>query len=225
MMTLVNSKVTYFGFYGRGEAVRLALAVAGVKFTDERVQFKDWQELKPTAPFGTMPILTLASGAKIGQQKAILRYIGKEAGMYPSDNMEAAIVDCIMDYAEDIATKTNNEGRGLPQEEKEAKRAALFAKDGAVYKQFQLLEACVTEHGTEGFAVGKSLTIADLHIYAFVGFLVSGFFDGVPANGLDTDFPRIMSIRKTAANLPAVQNFYSELDEAYKMPPSFGPFN
>eukprot|EP00934_Nitzschia_sp_Nitz4_P003811 Nitzschia sp. Nitz4//scaffold261_size27179//16690//17361//NITZ4_008213-RA/size27179-processed-gene-0.6-mRNA-1//1//CDS//3329544729//3801//frame0 len=223
-MSLENCKVTYFSFHGLGESVRLALAIAGVKYTDDRVQSKDWPALKPTTPFGTMPYLTLASGARIGQHKAIMRYIGKEAGLYPTDNFEAAMVDCVLDYTADISTKTNAEGRGLPQEEKEAKRAAAFAKDGVVYNCFKLLEACVTEHGTEGYSVGSSLTIADLHIFGFCGFIFSGFFDGVPVDALYTDFPRIMSIRKTVANHPVVKKLYGELDEANKMPPSFGPF-
>ena len=36
-----------------------------------------WGELKPQTPWGTLPTLLLPSGEIIGQQRAILRYLGK----------------------------------------------------------------------------------------------------------------------------------------------------
>jgi len=37
---LSGSKVHYFNIPGRGEAVRLAMVIGGVPFTDHRIEFK-----------------------------------------------------------------------------------------------------------------------------------------------------------------------------------------
>eukprot|EP00343_Euplotes_focardii_P006903 CAMPEP_0205818968 /NCGR_PEP_ID=MMETSP0206-20130828/1106_1 /ASSEMBLY_ACC=CAM_ASM_000279 /TAXON_ID=36767 /ORGANISM="Euplotes focardii, Strain TN1" /LENGTH=69 /DNA_ID=CAMNT_0053111915 /DNA_START=24 /DNA_END=229 /DNA_ORIENTATION=+ len=60
--TLENCKVTYFNLPGRAESLRLALSAAKISFTDERIEFKDWPALKPSTPWGSLPVLTLADG-------------------------------------------------------------------------------------------------------------------------------------------------------------------
>lgn len=225
-MALNNCKVTYFASLpGRAEAIRLALAIGGFKFTDERIQRPEWATLKPTTPWGSLPTLTLSSGAQIGQSRAALRYIGNEIGFYPIDPFEAAKVESVIDVWEDILTKTNAEGRGLPQEEKESARAAVVSKGGAVYTLFEKLEKFISENGSNGHCVGKSMTIADLFLFSFAGQVLSGFFDGIPTNALDTDFPNIMQVRKNVRNHQAVSKWYSELDKSIPTSPSYGPFN
>ncbi len=39
--------------------VRLALKIGGVDFDDDRIDFKDWPALKPTTPFGQLPIMSV----------------------------------------------------------------------------------------------------------------------------------------------------------------------
>ena len=47
MTVLDLCTLTYYAIPGRGEASRLALTLGGVKFTDDRVPFKEWPERKP----------------------------------------------------------------------------------------------------------------------------------------------------------------------------------
>ena len=66
-----------------------------------------WGKLKPETPWGTLPTLTLPSGETIGQQRSVLRYLGKkikhgESYLYPTDPESAAHVDGFMDMLEDI---------------------------------------------------------------------------------------------------------------------------
>eukprot|EP00934_Nitzschia_sp_Nitz4_P003246 Nitzschia sp. Nitz4//scaffold261_size27179//14334//15011//NITZ4_008211-RA/size27179-processed-gene-0.4-mRNA-1//1//CDS//3329544723//3236//frame0 len=225
MTLLDNCKLTYFNLTGLGEACRIALTLGGVKFTEQRVEFADWPAMKPTAPWGTLPMLTLASGEEIGQQKAILRMVGKETGLYPTNVIQASYVDSIMDYGVDMSQTIRKVGANLPKEEMANKRTEAFSKGGDAYALFERVEKFVTKHGTEGYAVGSSFTVADAFIFAYVGFVVSGFFDGVPTDALDKDFPRILSIRKNVRKVPAVDKYYQELDESVKMAASFGPFN
>lgn len=223
-MALQNCKLTYFPIPGRGEATRLALSIGGIKFTDERIPFQEWSALKPTTPWGSMPLLTLSSGAVVAQQRAILRFVGKETGLYPTDdNLKAALVDSLLDACEDIGTKTNSAGQGLPKEEKEAARAKALAKGGGVYSILQNVDNFIGKHAA-GYAVGDSLTIADLFLFTSCGAVVSGLYDGVPLDALDSDFPNIMAVRKAVRSNEAVTKWYDELDESIKIPASYGPF-
>ena len=55
-------KYIYFDLRVKGEPARLLLAHGGVKYTDERIELgwndpKPWTELKPTMPWGQLPML------------------------------------------------------------------------------------------------------------------------------------------------------------------------
>jgi glutathione S-transferase len=53
-------------------------------------------------PFGQVPVLEVAEGTFIGQSAAIMRYLGKRSGLYPSDPIAAAVVDSIIDEENDL---------------------------------------------------------------------------------------------------------------------------
>ena len=217
---LQNCKLTYFGLTGRGEATRLALAISGIPWEDDRIAFPDWKELKPTTPWGSLPNLTLSDGRKIAQQRAILRFVGKETGLYPTtDSVAAAQVDELMDAAEDIGTKTNAVGQGLPQEEKEALRKVACEAGGVTYEILERIDKFVAANGQGGHAVGDSLTIADLFLYTATCNLVGGLYDGVPLDAADS-FSHIMACRKLVRSHPAVMKWYDELDA--QVFPSYG---
>jgi|EP00979_Chaetoceros_neogracilis_P006552 glutathione S-transferase len=220
-MIIQNCKLTYFDFPGRGESARIALSIGNVKFTDDRIQFPQWKELKPTTPWGSLPVLTLSDGTEIAQQRAILRLIGKATGLYPTDVIAAAKVDSIMDAVEDIGGKTNAEGQGLPQAEKEAARkAACTEEGGATYEILKKIDSVIGSN--EGcYAVGNSLTIADLCIYVGSCTLISGLYDGIPKDALDS-FHNLAILRKAVRSNPAVSKWYDGLDKSVKVPTSFG---
>jgi len=61
MSILANSTFTYFNLAGKGDATRLALLHGGIPYTDNRVTFPDWAALKPSTPFGQLPIIQVIS--------------------------------------------------------------------------------------------------------------------------------------------------------------------
>ena len=78
-------KLFYFDFHGgRGETARLALSIGGVPFDDERVKGADWPALKPSMPFGELPVLEV-DGQRLSQSNAINRYVGQLTGLYPDE--------------------------------------------------------------------------------------------------------------------------------------------
>jgi glutathione S-transferase len=48
-------------------------------------------------PYGQFPVLEVEPGVFIGQSASIIRYIGKKTGLYPSDDVKAAVVDSLLD--------------------------------------------------------------------------------------------------------------------------------
>lgn len=220
MSLLKNCKLTYFGIAGRGEATRLALSIGGVDFVDDRVAFPAWKELKPKTPWGSLPILTLSNGTIIAQQRAILRFVGKETGLYPNDSLAAAKVDELMDAGEDIGARAFKAGQGLDQEAKEAARKEACASGGSVHDILSKIDKMVASNLASSFAVGENLTVADLFIYCSCNNLISGLYDGVPADAIN-EFENLMNLRKAVRSHPAVCKWYDGLDSSVKVPSSY----
>uniref|UniRef100_A0A7S3Z912 Glutathione transferase n=1 Tax=Lotharella globosa TaxID=91324 RepID=A0A7S3Z912_9EUKA len=199
-------KLTYFDMPARAEPHRLAFWIGKIDFEDERVEFKDWPKLKPTTPFGSLPLLTLPDGDIGNQGRAMARFIGKKTGLYPDDAVQAMHVDEILDTCEDLQSAVNSAGKGLEKAEKEKKRveAVTTGKGALILKS---IEAFIKKHGKEGHAVGEKLTIADLYLFSFMTMAVSGFFDGIPKDLLK-DYPSIQAVRKTVATHPSVVERY-----------------
>lgn len=221
-MLLQDCKLTYFDLSGRGEAARLALVLGKVKFTDDRISFKDFKDLKPTLPWGSLPILTLSDGTVIAQQRAIIRLVGKETGFYPSDSLQAAKADELMDGTEDFYSTTTKVGQGLEKEAKEAARMTACQEGGAIHALLTKVDNVIAANDKSDFGVGDSLTVADLFVYCTVNNLVSGFFDGIPSDAID-GFDGLTKLRKAVRSNPTVCEWYDNLDSSIDMPASYGP--
>jgi glutathione S-transferase len=220
-MVLENCKLSYFGIPGRAEAIRLALTIGKIEFTDNRIDFPSWKELKPKTPWGSLPVMTLADGTDIAQSRTILRLAGKEAGLYPVDIVAAAKVDELVDTAEDIGATVMKAGVGLEQAEKEKEREKSCSPGGPVYALLEKLDKKVGIN--EGpFAVGDSITIADLILYANCNNLIGGLYDGVPVTTVDA-FANLTALRKAVRSHPAVKKWYDGFGPDDKIPASYGP--
>jgi glutathione S-transferase len=153
----------YFPLPGRGEPVRLALALSGQPWTDHRIPGKEWGAFKPQTPWGSMPSLELADGTHLGQTRALMRFVGKLSGLFPDDVRQAALVDGIMDAVDDMLSATNKVGQGLDQAAKEAARAEA-ALSGTIEAGFARLDATIAQLGSGGCCVGSGVTVADLMV-------------------------------------------------------------
>ena len=96
---MTKAKLTYFDISGsRGEECRLALHLAGIEFEDNRIKRADWAALKPTTPFGSVPILELPGKPPLAQSNAILVLIGRRHDLHPADDFEAAQHLALMEH-------------------------------------------------------------------------------------------------------------------------------
>jgi len=96
-------KLLYFNFPGKGECIRLAFHYGGIPFEDYRFSSREeFTKMKESGElqFGQVPALVV-DGKTLTQSAAILRFVGKRAGLYPEDPVLAAHVDAIMDQEAD----------------------------------------------------------------------------------------------------------------------------
>ena len=97
-------KVTYFQLWARGPSIVLALEHAGV---DYEAAFPDnWKELKPTTPWGALPMFEAPLAGKVltlGHELAILAYIERKCpAVAGADEREWAVSQQFVHQAEDV---------------------------------------------------------------------------------------------------------------------------
>lgn len=97
----MKPKIIYFGARGRVEAVRLILEDQGVEYEDQRVDVAEWPQLKPTLPFGQLPVYE-DEGIEINQSQAIYRYLGRKYDLYGKDELEQLRCDIVQEALVDV---------------------------------------------------------------------------------------------------------------------------
>jgi prostaglandin-H2 D-isomerase / glutathione transferase len=199
-------KLTYFDIDGaRGEAARLAMVIGKVPFDDDRVKFADWPARKPGTPFGALPVLEV-EGREVAQSNGINRYVGKLAGLYPSDAWQAVLCDEAMDAVEEISTRVWST-MFLPAAEKKAQRERLAA--GPLRESLDQLQRRLVAHGGQYFADGR-LTVADLKVFVWIRHLRSGQLDHVPVDLPARVAPRLVEHYERVKAHPAVKAYYAD---------------
>ena len=97
-------KVTYFQLWARGPSIVLALEHAGVDY--EAVFPDNWKELKPTTPWGALPMLEAPLAGKVltlGHELAILAYLERKCpAVAGADEREWAVSQQFVHQAEDV---------------------------------------------------------------------------------------------------------------------------
>jgi len=206
-------KLYYMAFpFWRAEVSRLALHLGNVPFEDVTdLPFKTPEEraaLRESgkAPFGQLPVLEV-DGKIIAQTGAIARYCGKQGGFYPrNDDLAAAQIDMIIDTATDI-TMALGKTFGMEEAAKMEARAKLGSETLPMY--FKALEKMMTDNGSTGFYVGKSMTIADLAMWRLLGWVTGGALDGLPKDTLDA-FPQLQANFQATTNNEKIKAWMAE---------------
>lgn len=198
-------KLTYFDFHGgRGEAIRLALAIGGIEFEDFRFPMSDFAEVVGPTPFAQVPTLEI-DGQVITQTNAINRYVAKQADLYPTDDLQALMCDEVMDAAEDFLHKIVPTFRMEGEEQKAARQGII---DGPLSKFLLWAEARLSSQGGEFFADNR-LTIADLKVFVMVNSLNSGNLDHIPADLVERLAPSLNAHNQRIKETSAVVAYYS----------------
>ena len=203
-------KLSYFDFHGgRGEPARLALAIGGIAFEDHRFSFPEFAEVKKTAPFGQVPVLHV-DGVQVTQCDAINRYVGKLAGLYPTDPYQALLCDEVMYVVEEASVKLSPSFRMVGEEQKAAR---LELVNGSMPQYLGWLQTQLLAQGGEYFA-DKRLTVADLKVFVDVRGLNSGRLDHVPTDLVEKVAPVLNAHMQRIAQTPSVVAYYAKFNPA-----------
>ena len=168
-------KLTYFDFDGgRAEPIRIAFHAAGIDFEDNRISFPEFGEMRQGTPFNSVPVLEI-DGAAVTQSNALNRYVGKMAGLYPADDLQALYCDEVMNALEDLIHYIVPTF-GLQDEELRLAREKLV--DGWLSVYLRGLDELLARGGGEYFADNR-LTVADLKAFVQIRSLRSGNLDYV----------------------------------------------
>lgn len=199
-------KLTYFEVTGRAEAVRLAFAIGGIDFEDERIPFKDWPTLRPTLPYKSVPVLTIDNDVQLCQSHAILRYAGKLTDLYPSDPLEALFVDEVLATTVDaIEGLLSYKGR----DEAKVKEVREKWISEAFPKFFPVLEKRIVDMYGGPFVLGEKLSIADLIIANFINTCQKNIMPFVTEDAVK-EYKVLAEIRRKVFEIPQVVKWYED---------------
>jgi glutathione S-transferase len=198
-------KLTYFDFDGgRAEAIRIAFHAAGVDFEDHRFAFSEFGEIRKEARFNAVPVLEIDGGA-VTQSNAISRYVGKMAGLYPADDLQALYCDETLGALEDL---TNHIVRTFGLEEDELKLAREQLVDGWLTVFLRGIDDLLTRGGGQYFADNK-LTVADLKAFVQTHWLTAGNLDHIPSDLVQRVAPGLVQHAQRIAADPRVVAYYA----------------
>lgn len=199
---MAKMTLTYFDApASRGEECRLALFVAGVSFTDERLKASEWEKRKASTPYGALPVLTAEGHPPLAQSNAILRLIGTLHGLHPSEPWEGARHDSLMGAVEDLRGRLGP-SRHLKGEELKRAREELargYLQEWAGHVQAQL---------GEPFVGGVTLQVADLKLFVAMTPFLKGSIDHIPAD-VFKGFPKLLRHYEAVKTHPKIVAWYS----------------
>ena len=199
-------KLTYFDFHGgRGEPARLAMHIGGVAFEDHRFAFPEFAEIRKTTPFGQVPTLHV-DGVQVTQSDAITRYVGKLAGLYPTDDFQALLCDEVLSVLEDANFRLSPTFRMTGDAQKEAR---LELVNGSMPMYLRWLQSELLARGGKYFADNR-LTVADLKVFVDVRGLNSGRLDHVPTDLVEQVAPELNAHMQRIAQMPEVVAYYAK---------------
>ena len=167
----------YFDFpFWRAEIPRISLFMGNIDFHDLRINSEEFSRVKSKGnldngtkiPFHQLPCLVI-NNLSIAQSAGIARYCGKLSGLYPVNDAEkAAQIDQYLDILTDIteiiiSTKLED-------------RAELIK--GALLRKLTILNKSIEQDNN--YIVNNTFSIADIGIWSFMSWLISGKLDGIP---------------------------------------------
>lgn len=191
-------ELTYFDFVGsRGEECRMALALAGVEFDDVRLARADWSSVKPTTPFGSVPVLKSPGKPELAQSNAILTYLGLTHGLLPTDTWEAARHLAILEACEEVRTALAPSGKLTDPAEKRAAREALAT--GYLQTWGANIEKQI--HGP--YVGGSAISVADIKLFQITESFVKGVLDHIPATVFQA-FPKLEGVHRAVLGHPKI---------------------
>jgi len=190
-------KLVYFDLRGRAEVIRLLFAAAGVPYEDYRVERSRWSELKPSTPFGQIPVLEV-DGVRLCQSKAIARYLAGEFGFVPETALDKARTDMIVDCVDDVLTRSL---KFFHEKDKtrQAELQEIFIKEYLPTSLKSLEKLLVGNNGGDSYFVGDKMTWADIAFADLCTWLA-----GLQVEVSFDDIPKLKALKERVESTPKI---------------------
>lgn len=168
-----------------------------IAYTDERVSSEDWPERKKSIPGGKLPVL-MVDDKVLRQSMAIARYVAREAGLVPQDNLEAAFCDSLVETVSEILLHLHKIMRTTEDQQERNTKIEQELIPNYVEPFFTSLDSQIQDHE---WYFGDQVTWADLMIgRAFCTMVLTN-------EDLFNKFPAVRSYVEKVCALPGIQDW------------------
>uniref|UniRef100_A0A8C9NXF9 Hematopoietic prostaglandin D synthase n=1 Tax=Spermophilus dauricus TaxID=99837 RepID=A0A8C9NXF9_SPEDA len=188
-----NYKLIYFNMRGRAEIIRYIFAYLDIKYEDHRIEHADWPKIKPTLPFGKIPVLEV-DGLTLHQSLAIARYFARNTDLAGKTEMEQCQVDAIADTLDDFMAT-------FPWAEKNQDVKDQMFNKILTYDAPHFLQDLDKYLGDKEWLIGNYVTWAD-----FYWDICSTTLLVLKPDLLDAH-PRLLALQKKVQAIPAIADW------------------
>ena len=216
-------QLKYFDARGAAEGCRLIFAIAGEEYQDSRFELIPGKMESPAflaakeggdlaMNLDRAPVLITPEGVTIGQSKAIERFLARRFGLMGETEVEGALIDCIAEHCRDVKDAQMRKRFSMfvkdrTDEEKAEAQKEWFETD--MPSMLAKIEATIeTVATTKGFAVGSSLSYADVCIYSLLKECFPIYKE--PTLEAAKDCPRLLEICDSVSSNPKVSQWIEE---------------
>ena len=202
------NRLVYFAVPGRAEACRIALSLSGIEWEDVEVNGVEFNKMKTEGklPWGMLPVLQTPNGT-IAESSAILRYVGRIAGLIPEDPFQAAKADEFIDGMGPIARAMDTTFGIQDDEERIRLRKQLFEPDGAATKALKLYDKKLGDSKSGWAADTDEMSIADLKLFTEMFAFFSGNYDGIEKSMI-MGYDNLLNYHNKVANESRIKSHY-----------------
>ncbi|KAJ2863270.1 hypothetical protein GGH94_003713 [Coemansia aciculifera] len=191
----------YFDIQGLCETLRLLLTASGVDWTEEH---PEWPKEKTNQPMGHLPVLVVSNTdgkpeLVLSETLVIERYIAREYGLLPADNLAAARQEQLRDQLHDVGS-THIEYMHSTGE-RSAELVTKFEQDATCLVSMHV--AALRHNGNNGHYFGDALSYVDLAAYAFFKFFSNAGPRSLKSKIGLLDYTRIPEVSKLMAAVEA----------------------
>jgi len=161
-------KLTYFNIHGRGQPIRMMMALAGQPYEDNRKELEEWFEKhKQDAPLGKLPYLTTEDG-HLTCSVAIYNFLATKLKFQPDSEWQRAQSESVMIAAGDLLTTVGTNVyvhtiyklKPIPEDIEEKRQ---MCRD-EIKKKIDFFSS-VAKPGAK-FLFGDKMTVADFSLYS-----------------------------------------------------------
>ena len=194
-------KLVYFDFnFWRFDILRLSLAYSNIPFECERVKRQDWPNVKQDFPFGQLPIM-IFNNKKYAHTHSIARFCAIKSNLYSNNELEAIVIDQVLDWSNEITNKIAPSIRAAMREKNFDKSRKLRKEfiDNDLFIWFSYLEKLFNRSSSGKIFFNDKFSIADITAWRMILWFCSGKLEQVN--------------KEFIKEFPLLENFFKKMND------------